>query len=123
MPHPPFLGPRSGFQVRSASTYGACVTIAAVTAALTVEGAKCLIARRHLGLPEPKVEGKALSSFLTAELRGPADIHPLGMRLGRRAGLGAYWLALNLPDAPAEALVSDEAFEAALRRQLDLLED
>jgi len=48
--------------------------------------------------------------------------HALALILARRTGLGGYWLAHDLADAPEAALVSDREFAAALRQRLELLE-
>lgn len=110
------------FSVHSADSYGAASLVAAVTSAYLVEGVKAVETRRRLGYPEPLVEGKPLSSFASIRFQTADDILAFSLLLGRRAGLGALWLHLNLPDAPDAAKVSDREFQDALRSQLQTVE-
>ncbi len=114
--------PSRRFFVHSADSYGAATLVAAVNAVYVAEGVKAVEARRRLGFPEPMIEGKPLSSIASIGFATADDILTFSLLLGRRAGLGAYWLHLSLPGAPEEAKVSDRDFQEALRMHLQTVE-
>lgn len=84
-----------------------CNLFAASVAGIVIEGVKSLAARRALGLEEPKVEGKPISAFLHADFEDEQELIEIAIFIGRRAELGALWIAQNLPDAPDSVLASE----------------
>lgn len=106
------------FSVRASSLVHGCNLISASSTVFIHEGLKSLAARRALGLAEPEIEGKPLSAFVAADITYGADLMAKAAFLGRRTGLGALWIAQNLPDAPVEAFASDAEVLAAICRTL-----
>lgn len=106
------------FTVRAGSMMEASNLIAAASTVFIHEGLKSLAARRALGLDEPRIEGKPLGAFVSSEFANGTELMARSAFLGRRTGLGALWIAQNLPGAPDEAFASDADVFAVICRTL-----
>lgn len=113
------VSPRNDYSQSTISACGlvpGCNLFAAAVSGIVIEGVKSLAARQALGLEEPQIEGKPISAFLHADFKDERELTEIAIFIGRRAGLGALWIAKNLPDAPNGALASEADSLAAIRR-------
>ena len=114
------------FRVRASGLEEGCTLIAVISTVFIHEGLKSLAARKALGMPEPAIEGKPISELVDVSINNPDELLANAGFLGRRAGLGALWVAQNLPGAPeADAdgvFASDAEALSAICRKLGLVE-
>lgn len=110
---------RPVFEVTAASEERCGVLTGAVSTVLIMEGLKSLHARSEMGLPMPSIEGKPVHNFLNIQLSDPTEMQMLAIVLGRRAGLGAYWVATRSATSAGALGVGDDLFAEAVCNLID----